>query len=189
MLLYHLDRSNSLQLNSNIQLKPLVSYNPSETTNFINSLFENGVSCMGQTYLNFCNYSDSDLANTFNIEFIFESVRRENFRDIPSRFTSIFATQTLEQLKVWYSHMGYDKTSIAQPSIKVIETNNSFRFDASWRDIQILDNNQNRLFSPFAYYYYAQQYWSGKIGSYPRMEMLCPLPVSVIDTMPIETIL
>ncbi len=86
----------------------------------------------------------------------------------------------------------------SEATVKTIEATNGFFIgDSNWRDQpltlkQKLEDGQEYLkpvFSPFAYHYWATQYWSGVHTNTPRIEVLCRLPVNVLRSVPLAEFL
>lgn len=202
MIFYHLDRLNTFPIETNKQLlQPNGTQNTDAANLLFQSLFQNGISKQGERYLNpfdekLGNYKDAkDTYNNckiYTVEYVFEIVRMIHFPDCPSRFTSLFACQTKRDVKLWYDLLRGNKMNFSKTTIKKIETTGkTFICDSYWRDysLDLKDKNGNVLspvFSPFAYHEFAKNYWSGKQTNTPRMEVLCELPVTVIESVPIS---
>lgn len=198
MILYHLDRQNTFPNNSNEQLiHPIETMNVTEANNFFNSEYPNGISYQGKRYLNPFDIRHDTLKesevtcsnyNIYTIEYVFEMVRLLYFSDRPSRFTSLFACKTMKDAKRWYDILKPNLKHSCHVTVKKIETNGKiFIADSFWRDDKFyLNDIQHQVFSPFAYHEWARKYWKGDFSTQPVLEVLCELPVTVLESIPIS---
>ncbi len=204
MLLFHLDRLNTLPAQSSKQLLPVKTCNTLQASAHFKSLYPSGVSKTGQFYLN---PFDSDLSDDdslkqtcenyriYCIEYIFEIVRQMYFSCLPSRFESLFACKNKDDIITWSKILSCNSMDISNATVKIIDANNGFFIgDAKWRDmpLNITDSATKKVypvFSPFAYHEWAIQYWSGMLTDRPRMEVLCKLPVTVVESVPLSEFL
>lgn len=204
MFLYHLDREQSLKENSEIKLHPIV---PAPESKFLLE-FSSGVSQFGmrqmQRYYSFLDCiqipslgeyikieslrSAIGEQNQKIIELTFEMVRRMYFSNLPSRFTSLFALDSVSDFRRW-PELTYSK----QFDIYKIEVPDStIRFDSNFLrgGLQILtdDSRYNLKYSldiPIASMLdLACQYWSKSQTENPRWEYLVPLPVKILTKFP-----
>lgn len=188
MKFYHYDRRNSLNAQvSLIEAKsPINKY--IEADMLIKSIFSNGINRMALTYLNECAFDDNNPNNqsTFIAEYIFETVRRLEYPDLPSRFTSIYAAKNLEELKYWIDVLQRNYTYDSNDAnIKIVETEKFVYVDSCWRDFCIYSDFHKLNLNPFLFHYYARQYWSGEMSEEPKPEVLCGLPVTIIEMKPV----
>lgn len=182
MIAYHIDRSNSLK--EGMLINPLhPRINPEFLTDVINRKFPEGLSLHGNHYFarqaNSFITSDGKLindnipsVNAYLIDNIFEYERVINFPQRPSRFQSIFCSETIEEAKSWVDFFRLG----SEAKIWEVETEHDeyARLDAKWLkgDINVL--------SFITLSHYAQRYWSGE--PHPgesQFELLIKLPVVV----------
>lgn len=200
MILYHLDRSNSFPYDHKSQLiHPIATVNTVEANKLFNSIYTKGFSYTGIRYaspfdVKLSNYEDAistyENSRIFTIEYVFEMVRLLYFNDLPSRLTSLFSCQTIQDVKKWYNTLSQNNKITSQATIKKIETNNKiFIGDSFWRDDKFhIGNDQHQIFSPFAYHEWARKYWNGIISPHPSIEVLCELPVTVLESIPVSEV-
>ncbi len=196
MILYHLDRLNTFPSELDRQIiYPIRTNNLSEANTLFESFYTKGISKTGERYLNVFTVDKTvdafENLRIFTIEYIFETVRLEHFPQLPSRFTSLFACQAKEDVVLWYNTLKPNTTSISDATVKVIETSGAtFVADSFWRDNKLIlnseDGSQLEVFNPFAYYIRAQKYWTGERSTNCHPEILCELPVNVLDSIPIS---
>ncbi len=197
MILYHLDRDNSFPREKDKQLIKLMEIkNIDEVKIEFSKKYIHGISNLGYKYLSFfdedyCSMKDTyENFRIYTIEYIFEMVRTLYFSNLPSRFTSLFACKTKDEIKRWYDVLVNDEKNFPNISIKIISTDRkTLTCDTYWRDGIQITYNDSSVFSPFAYQEYATNYWRGIKSNTPRMEVLCELPVTVIDSIPISDFL
>lgn len=201
MILYHLDRNDTFPCKHSEQLiYPVETTNTYEADEFFRSIYPKGISTVGKRYLDsFYEELSAPLKaiDTYNnarvhtIEYVFEMVRLFHFPNRPSRFTSLFACKDIKGVKMWYNYLVQNKHDInmSKATIKKIKTSQkTFTGDAFWRDQPLTlesDGNKLPVFSPFAYHMWAIHYWNGDSTNSPRPEVLCELPVDVIDSFPV----
>ncbi|MEK4199113.1 hypothetical protein [Cytobacillus sp. FSL K6-0265] len=139
MIFYHLDRTSSL-----IEGKVLKNYNLNSVTNYLEDhadfLFPKGFSSHGRTYLLNSNSPDA------KIEWFYEYVRRSHFNSKPSRFTSFFAVDCLDEIDDIFGETYGD--------VYKIEAEHSFR-----ADMNLLKSPDNFLDMSI----YAHKYWTGEL--------------------------
>lgn len=200
MIVYHLDRKNSFPSDPSLQLShPIDTINTKEANIFFNSAYPKGFSYTGLRYANPFDVKLSDYNSSkatfenfriFTIEYVFEIVRMFHFPQCPSRFTSLFACREKKDVKCWYEILSKNSMDTSNTTVKIIETSNSFFIgDSSWRDKRqnlITEEHSEPfpIFSPFAYHEWAKYYWSGYLSENPKYEVLCELPVTVLDSIP-----
>jgi len=201
MHFYHLDRLNTFPAQPTEQLLPLKTHNTLGAEGIFNRLYPAGMSKTGERYLNPFDVDTSNYDSIkrtcenyhiYSIEYALEVVRLLHFTYLPSRFESLFACERKEDVIAWADILSQNSMDIANATVKVIETSNDFFIgDSAWRDQpltlkQELENGQDYyrpVFSPFAYHYWAIQYWSGIRTDAPKLEVLCRLPVHVVDSV------
>lgn len=142
--------------------------------------FPNGISMAGYAYL-MPTHKDSVILFESIAETIFEYVRRIYFNEKPSRYQSIFACETMEDVKNWDRYFNCNGNFI----VKKLEFESCFKGDIAWRDhaLVVSDGNGNVCngFNTALLYSCAKQYWSGVISPNPRLELVIPLPVLVLE--------
>lgn len=206
MILYHLDRQNTFPSDVNKQLLfPDKMNNIPEAHLFFQNIYPHGISRTGIRYLNSFEIQTTTLKQSqqtcenfriYTIEYAFEIVRLLHFPHLPSRFTSLFACPDASSIKDWYERLKNNQMDASNASVKVIETSGTtFTADTRWRDAPLIletDNKQQlQIFNPFAYHELAKQYWSGKPydDNIPHIEILCELPVMVLESIPLTEFL
>ena len=163
MFFYHIDRDKRLRAGMELTLN------------------DNGLSQHGATYWGPIGSSIENLNNLL-IEHIFEQVRLKYFPDRPSRFTSFFGCNSLDELNMWGSRLKI------QPDTPVweIEANNSFKADSG-----LLLCRAEQVLLPSLTLACACAYWTGaSICALPsdfpsryaaRLERVQSLPESLIQ--------
>ncbi len=207
MRFYHLDRLNTFPVHPAEQLLPLKTRNTLGAEDIFNQLYPQGMSKTGERYLNPFDVDTSDYDSIkqtcenyriYSIEYILEVVRLLHFVRLPSRFESLFACERKEDVITWTDILSQNSMDMTNATVKIIEASNDFFVgDSAWRDMPLtlmrkLENGQNNripVFSPFAYHYWAVQYWSGIRTEHPKVEVLCRLPVRVLDNIPLSKFL
>lgn len=114
------------------------------------------------------------------VELIFELVRQLQFPDAPSRLTSLYASSTLQQAKLWKllwekNFPGQDRQIPKQ--LWEIE----FETSAKLYDAKLLEVSQNNEFSYLRYLDNAYRYWDGEQSATPLYELLIPFPVTLVQ--------
>ncbi len=204
MRFYHLDRMNTFPSQSAEQLLPLKTSNTLGAESIFNQLYPNGISKTGERYLNPFDIDTSNLEQTcenyriYSIEYALEVVRLMRFAHLPSRFESLFACERKEDVRTWACTLSQNSMDSTNATVKIIETTNDFFIgDSTWRDqsltlkrkLEYGQEDRSLVFSPFAYHYWAIQYWSGICTNTPMKEVLCRLPVRVLDSVPLAEFL
>ncbi|MBT9807388.1 DUF2441 domain-containing protein [Blautia wexlerae] len=172
MIVYHIDRNNTLKEGLEIQLKLLNNSN----NFFVQTLFPDGLSMHGLHYVDeTLQHNQGNLAEYYSLEYEYELVRRIYFSKLPSRFQSFFALRNLDQIKQW------NDVFSNQDIVWEVEIENSFFIE---RDSNLLrptltkeesNNNEILHFSPNNSFYYSYLYWNGARTETPRAELLIPL--------------
>ncbi|MEK3658189.1 DUF2441 domain-containing protein [Paenibacillus sp. FSL F4-0236] len=182
MIAYHIDRSNLLK--EGMLINPVhPRINPELLAEVMNRRFPEGLSFHGNHYFarqanSFMN-SDGNLisnnipsVNAYLIDNIFEYERVINFPHRPSRFQSIFCSETVREARIWVEFFQLG------PEAKIweveIEHENYAKLDAKW-----LKGDINSL-SFIKFSHFAQRYWSGEPNpDESQFELLLKLPVLV----------
>jgi len=149
---YHIDRSCSNHFQDGDILTISPTFTDYNTNKLLESTYNNKLTRHGQQYL----VNPINPTNPWNTlyETIFEYERRINFPQLPSRFQSFFATQTLEDVDHWIGKLNLNEYI---PVWKVyVDPNKVFKADASWFNLDNFDKSTLRIS------YNALQYWYGK---------------------------
>lgn len=196
-MLYHLDRGGTLKPGMILQTKP-----PSEDSEIssqdrkalipLDEIFPYGVSKFGSRYFQtvpsklFDGYSffPEELEGDVSIalmEQTFELVRRADFPDMPSRFTSLFCVSDLTWFAKWPR---LTETPGHVFEIKPIENNKTATLDASFLkgDLTLKSTKDGGINVRSSFHLnvsYAYRYWSGEFSDNPQEETLVELPVTV----------
>lgn len=182
MIAYHIDRSRTLFPGMKIDfMKPTI--NPEFLSRTLHSSYPEGISMHGNYY--FARQADSFIdtggnlmpqkiqnANAHLIDNVFEYERRINFPQLPSRFQSIFCSETISEARKWIDALQLEETA------RIWEINydhgQSVKLDSGW-----LKGDLNNL-SFLVLSHYATQYWSGvAYHEASCFESLVRLPVTV----------
>lgn len=201
MKLYHLDRQGTINTTESIRLQPFNDLAPEVRDSIFLREFLNGISSHGKHYLqttpsylrHLCLpgvapvYIDSASIKEQKIfidcqiiEVVCEVVRRAYFPQHPSRFTSLFCVEQVEDFLQWPELMSRERAENA----KIIEVNlpeDTPKFDSRWLRGGLIfnaePNNTYMGFLPVAAFDYAYRYWSGEATADPRWEYLVSLPI------------
>lgn len=119
------------------------------------------------------------------IETVFELVRQLHYPDAPSRFTSLYASHSLEQAEqwraLWLKNFGCAPSRLIPTSLWKIEYDTDARaYDASWLSAAVECEKNVSKFSYLLLMDSAQQYWSGKFQENSMPELLIPFPVTIL---------
>lgn len=163
--LFTVDRCGQLKAGMILDLIIFKDIQPPDLQNHVDSMFPKGISCHGDNYL----LKNSSLANITSpaIELLFEYVRRSIFPQKPSRYSSIFGIETIEDANLFNERYGQNKGTIWE-----IESKDWIRC------------NMNLLTftcSTLVCSYYAHKYWNGEPGPIDAFwEILLIPPVKVL---------
>lgn len=164
MELFMVDRRGVYSTGDVVMPKRFTDISPAEMSSLADKLFPCGLAPQGEGY--FIN----NVAMIYGInEFIdwgLEFYRRGVCPEKPSRYTSLFAWDSVEKARKF-------RLTDGKPSDKIftIQTDNYHRGDMS-----LLRNDQSVL----AFTYRMELYWSGDtFNSEPVWEFICPLPVAI----------
>ena len=116
------------------------------------------------------------------IEIVFELVRQLHFPDAPSRLTSLYACETIEQAKQWqqlfFENFHHDRNEdieqMANGLWEIEFTTNARLYDASFLDVP-----PDSIFSYIQHLECAYNYWNGNLSKTPLPELLVPYPVTI----------
>lgn len=174
MFVYHIDRTNSISINQILSLK-----NGFDLKDIFN-IYDNSLSIHGIRYLSKNPYND---IHSFLWEIATEYVRILKYPQYPSRFQSLFAVESLEQLYVWKNFFEQSNFQIVK-----LECSKIYKFDANWITKpgsfkNYLQTNKFDNVSFASYCYFADKYWSGQPSSSPLWELLVPLPCKCVDIL------
>lgn len=196
MKFYHLDRIGTLQNGTLVQSTPTFNALNAYVNANIPKFYPSGISKTGERYLSPFDIDVTDLqhakdtifnAQVFMIEYIFETVRKTNFPNCPSRFTSLFACKDLYSIKKWFNILSTNNMDCTNAHVlKIRPKGRIFIADSVWRD-ESLSINGKSVFSTFAYEEFAINYWSGISTKNPIYEVLCELPVEIIKSIPYDS--
>lgn len=211
MILYHLDRLKSLKDGQSIELFPLSSLEPDIRSSSFLSQFSNGVSSHALTYLtNKCKtllslslpsmtpgkmvdyiavpslminkyFSDAQMS-----EVTLELVRRSCFPNLPSRFTSLFAVDSVDEFDKWQELTHENGINQNYPIFSLEVSDSTPKFDSNWLKGGLnlgFDSSIGKYYlgyMPTANYDFAFNYWSGIPSDLPRWEYLIELPISKV---------
>lgn len=146
--------------------------------NKLKELYPNGISNHGLMYLSTqLPYRKDDqnrhwIPNTEHMESLFELVRLWKFADKPSRFSSFFGCETLNEAKIFR-----DKFRAGKGCIYKVSANSFFKADMSL----LLSGG-----SIIGGYYYAERYWNGESSGEPFWEILMSSPIKVIECIDVQ---
>lgn len=168
-LFYHLDRRGMFSEGQYVTNFPVeINTMFEELRIHAEELFPNGVSAHGRMYLNTVEKKENQ------IEWFYEMIRRTVYKDRPSRFQSVFAFSSLEELYRFKLERGIaDDVPVFE-----LECTNYFK-----ADMNLLTTNTSYLTMSW----FAHQYWSGetnielnnRFGLVPQWENLLTEPVFV----------
>jgi hypothetical protein len=185
MRLYTVDRENSLKEGISLELTKTSPYDlpyylfeglttHEQLTAHTEKLFPNGLSHHGHKYLKgrhtYGTHPNYDINDNVLTEMTFEYTRRLDFPHLPSRFQSMFASDTIETAKWFRKNYG-----APQHLIYEIEATNFLKVD-----MNLLYSGVQNVAGSF----FAHQYWTGKSSQNPYWEYIVELPVKVISIVP-----
>lgn len=168
MIAYHIDREHQLKQGQTIEL-----YHSTNSPSFLEKMmFSGGLTYHGLHYLN------EDIQNVggnrpsyYIMEYELELIRKCYFPNLPSRFQSLFAIKSLDDIKQWR-----DIFDISAPiwTIKFKESQYIMR-DSSLLHPGLVKQESNDYFflkDAFLYYY---NYWKGCTTRNPRnrKQLMC----------------
>lgn len=172
MIAYHVDRS--MLLSAGQTLSTLGNYNLEKIFDIYgNSFSEHGIHYITKNF--------TDDIHSFLWEISTEYIRLLKYPQYPSRFKCLFATEDLEQAKLWKNLFQSSKYQILK-----IECSKYYKFDANWitkpgafYNFYQTDKFDNISFA--SYCYFADKYWSGQPSPTPLWELLVELPCKCLE--------
>lgn len=175
MIAYHIDRSETLTEGGAINLQVFNDIEPSYLNEILHAEFPEGVSRHGDQYFASA-IPNGGLIGNWIVEAFFEQQRKLKHPDKLSRFQSIFATETIDECKVWSDF--FMRNSISSRPLTVWEIefdlNQCLKFDGSW-----LTLSPQNTFSFLRGIVFADRYWTQGISGNPMPELLIKPPVIV----------
>ena len=172
MRYYTVDRCNRYSHGYILNLTSHTDFTPQYLQDHVDTMFPFGVSFHGNNY--FLNGSSSASTVNPNIELQWEYARRANYPGAPSRFTSMFACETLPDAREFAERIG-------SGTIWEVDCDNSFRADMSW--LTLAD-------SILTVSHAVNAYWNHEPISRYRItaasfwEILIPLPATIGTQVP-----
>lgn len=164
MELFMVDRRGIYSTGDVVMPKRFTDISPAEMSSLVDNLFPCGLAPHGESYL--INNSATIRNKSEFIDWGLEFYRRGVYPEKPSRYTSLFAWDSVEKAR--YFRLTYGKPS---DKIFTIQTNNYHRGDMS-----LLKNDLSVL----AFTYIMELYWSGDtVNLEPVWEFICPLPITI----------
>lgn len=191
---YHLDLANSLPLGT-LSLDTNFCAGDPNIDSYIHQEFPDGISRMGKIYLSYVQDNNHDNVVANAVEYIFESVRQQHFPHLPSRMKSLFAVENAAGIQFWFEELIPNCSNRIEQArnatVKTIryDSDNAFKADAKYRDYRIVLKNKTKVFSSSLSHKMAFKYWSGSLEQDPKLELVIPLPVEVINSTPLNTFL
>lgn len=180
MYAYHIDRHNSLIEGQTVNLNKYPSGN-AEFTFFAEKMFPQGISQHGYNYM--CSTPKNSIQGetSFTImEFELELIRRSFFSNMPSRYQSFFAVESIENIRLWLD-------IITSPfKVYKIEFSKSQyeQFDSQLLNLGLLGYDP-LSYSPCLDFSKAFAYWSQQSTPDPRYELLITPPIKVLKEIPV----
>jgi len=146
-------------------------YNKNDVKSYISSNYSE-LSMHGLKYLieriNFPKLDNSNYAPyDWVIEFVFEMVREKHYKELPSRFMSIFGCDDIESARLFRKNHGIKNNAIYK-----VEAHNFLK-----ADMNLLKLGPSMVGSV----QFAKNYWEGKSSGSPFWEYLLQFPVKVIE--------
>lgn len=177
MIFYHVDRKKLLKSDQTIDYIQLPSDSAHEILSYCNNHFPDGLSSIGFIYTYAVNPQDFRYP-AYASEIFLELYRQWNFPELPSRFQSICASNSIDQAINWYKHLNLQSANLV-----TFESEKYLKADASWRDLIAGNLNISTI------ELWAHNYWSGVVYlNAPRIEYLVKLPIKVKSIKPIDFI-
>lgn len=191
MIAYHIDRRNNRSVGEILKLDTDYFTDWKEYSSYIYSLFPDGLSEHGNTYLDPAIFQTnlplsidelcdlSSFSNSHLIEAFFELIRRNLFPTLPSRLQCFFGVEQLSDFKYWPELFEADN-KVFQIQF---EQEQSIKLDASFLTGGIsVQANPEKLEAQFAFphlFKSAISYWSGKTSNSPKFEILVKPPILI----------
>lgn len=172
MLFYHIDRTKLLEPNQMLDYENLPEKCNPEIVEYSQNRFQNKISRMGKIYLAYATLDNPEYP-TFTAEIILELYRQHYFPNLPSRYQSICASDSIEQAHFWAKELHVDDYNII-----TFKSEKYLKADAAWRDL-IKGNLSLSTVDTWS-----NNYWTGEIFyKKTRIEYLLPLPIKVEDVI------
>lgn len=177
MIFYHVDRTKLLKPNQVLNYEKLPSKCNTEIVEYCQNKFHNNLSRIGIKYTAYAIPQNLDYSR-FLAEIFLELYRQQHFPNLPSRYQSICASDSIEQAHFWYENLKQSKNENLDYNIVTFHSEKFFKADASWRDL-IAGN-----LSISTIELWSKNYWTGEIfNKKSRIEYLLPLPIKVKDVI------
>lgn len=198
MTYYHVDRSGLLSPGQIIDLNKTYRPNNHIHEEYFIKMFPNGVSKHGEYYLNDCMHESktidyinefktgNDFLSTTLMENFFELVRRSYFPDKTSRFCTLFALETPDEISKWEQF---------NENMPIFEINTDIpgqKYDANllyggtcfFCDNRVINDvfhytQTIQGYSPALNLDFAFKYWNQELSGNPKPEILLPLPITI----------
>ncbi|QBX23685.1 hypothetical protein Javan146_0008 [Streptococcus phage Javan146] len=176
MIAYHITHD-IVEINQVYELlDPDLSIVQAEMKCLITNIYPEGLSRWGN-YL-YPQRSNAQNAGMMVYETFYEYERRLNFPDLPSRFQSMFATKSIEDLKMWLPtfqarNIPFFIWKIDTLDSKVIELDSNFLAGGDVFGLQ--------TFSPVLTSFMASKYWNGSMTDNPKKELLVSPKIKFIE--------
>jgi hypothetical protein len=165
MILFTVDRNNAYSSGYQLTNERFTDIHPDVLQAHVDTLFPNGLTKHGERH--FLRDTNKHGVIEAEIELLFEYVRRGSFGSKPSRFQSVFATDSLDQAKAFRQRYGGGHESIwmlnGEPVFKA--------------DMSLLRRGATTLVSSWL----AHEYWKGHASSDPFWEYLLLPPVTIAE--------
>ncbi len=176
MIAYHITHSNVEKNQIYELLEPDFSIIDDSMKHVITNNFPEGLSHWGN-YL-YPKRANFQTAGMSVYETIYEYERKLNYPEKPSRFQSIFATKSIEDLKLWIPtfqgrNIPFFIWKIDTLDSKVIELDSNFLAGGDVLGLQ--------TFAPALTAYVAKEYWNGSMTGDPRKELLISPKIKFIE--------
>jgi hypothetical protein len=156
-----------------IVLRDDASRSDHEILGSLKHYFPNGYSKHGFGYLTepfkYCSDESGHglIRHVYAVELVFELIRRLQYPSLPSRYTSFFGFNRIENALAFRTSINHD----ACPIYKV-EGHGHFK-----ADMNLLLSGQNSIHTLS----YANRYWNGEESENPTWEFLLTHPVTVVE--------
>lgn len=168
MRAFHIDRLGHLEAGMTLALQNIEKIIGGQVGGLLAARHPSGLSQHGITYMA-SKQQEVTRGNT-QIESMLEYERILHFSGLPSRFESLFACDTEENLRLWLQKLkGPTKPMIWEIDI---EHKNFLLLDTSLINF----NNQPLIHATLM----SHQYWSGHFSASPLPELLVQLPVTIV---------
>lgn len=169
MIVYHIDRLKSLKEGQTIEfLHPPIE--PEVLRNLAIDRYPEGLSHHGDFY--FGRMISKDFVSDSILENILEYERLLYFPERPSRFQSIFATNSIDQMNYWIQSNSFREWDFNICELEINHSNYAL-LDSSWYGFDV------KAPSFLTTSYKAKNYWKGEITDNPKYELVVKLPVVV----------